>query len=97
MSANEYIGWQTYFEIYPFTQDREDARIALLAQVIANMSGKSLKNPAKMSAFLPTYIKSEKAIDYSLEQQRADLHAFKQKLLDVKGKHSESGKIIPPA
>jgi hypothetical protein len=83
MNATEFIGWQSYFDIYPFTQEREDARTALLAQMIANMSGKSLKKFAKLSAFLPVYIESEKIITDPL--QRDEYKAFKQKLQDVKG------------
>jgi hypothetical protein len=83
MSATEFIGWQAYFDIYPFTQEREDARTALLAQMIANMSGKSLKKSAKLSAFLPVYIESEKIITDPL--QRDEYKAFKQKLQDIKG------------
>jgi hypothetical protein len=82
MPANDFIGWQAYFNIYPFTQDREDARFALLAQIITNMSGKTLKNPMKLSAFLPTYIETHKPITDPL--QRNDYKAFKQKLQDIK-------------
>jgi hypothetical protein len=83
MNANEFVGWQAYFDIYPFTQEREDARTALLAQMIANMSGKSLKKSVKLSAFLPVYIESEKIITDPL--QRDEYRAFKQRLQDVKG------------
>ena len=84
MPANDFIGWQAFFTIYPFTQDREDARTALLAQITANMSGQKLKNPLKLSAFLPTYIDEAKPITDPL--QRNDYKAFKQRLQDVKGK-----------
>ena len=83
MSAKEYIGWQAFFDIYPFTQEREDARTALLTQMIANMSGKQLKHPAKLSAFIPVYVASEKIITDPL--QRDEYKAWKQKLQDVKG------------
>lgn len=83
MSAREYIGWQAYFDIYPFTQDREDERTALLAQTIANMSGKALKKPVKMSVFMPTYIETQKPITDPL--QRDEYRAWKQRLQDVKG------------
>ena len=84
MSANEFIGWQAYFEIYPFTQEREDERTALLAQTVANISGKMLKKPMKLSVFLPNYLGLEKEIIDPL--QRNEYAAFKQKLQDVKGK-----------
>lgn len=89
MSANEFMGWQAYFEIYPFTQQREDERTALLAMVVANMSGKSLKKQIKLSAFLPVYLESEKIITDPL--QRDEYRAWKQKMADVKGRaHIES-------
>jgi hypothetical protein len=50
---------------------------------IANMSGKTLKHPLKLSTFLPTYIKTEQPITDPL--QRNEYRAFKQKLQDVKG------------
>lgn len=82
MTANEYIGWQAFFEIYPFTQQREDERTALIATTVANMSGKALKNSVKLSAFLPSYLPNEKQITDPL--QRDEYRAFKQKLQDVK-------------
>ena len=72
-----------FFEIYPFTQQREDERTALLAQVISYMSGRTLKNVPKLSAFMPTYIEMDKPITDPL--QRAEYAAFKAKLADVKG------------
>lgn len=83
MNATEYIGWQAFFEIYPFTQEREDERTALLAQVIANMSGKSLKKPVKLSAFMPVYFETQKPIIDPL--QRDEYRAWKQKAQDLNG------------
>jgi hypothetical protein len=48
------------------------------------MSGKTLKHPMKLSAFLPTYIETKKPITDPL--QRDEYRMFKQKLQDVKGK-----------
>jgi len=79
----EYVGWQAFFEIYPFTQEREDERTALLAQVIANMSGKALKREVKMSVFMPSYLPNEKPVTDPL--QRDEYKAFKQKLQDING------------
>ena len=86
MPANDFVGWQAYFEIYPFTQEADDIRTAVLAQVIANISGKTLKNPMKLSAFLqmlPAYLETQKPITDPL--QRNEYKAFKQKLQDAKG------------
>jgi hypothetical protein len=78
MPISEFYGWQAYFEIYPFTQDREDARAAMLAAVIANISGKALKHPVKESLFMPEYLQREKIITDPL--QRDEYAAFKAKL-----------------
>ena len=76
--------WIEFFSIYPFTQDREDERVALLATVIANISGKALKRPAKITDFLPVYVPTDKPITDPL--QRDEYRAFKNKLQDAKGK-----------
>jgi len=81
MRASEFIGWQAYFEVYPFTQEREDERTALLAQVVANMSGKSLKKTIKLSAFMPVYFENERIITDPL--QRDEYRAWKQKAQDL--------------
>jgi hypothetical protein len=49
--GNEGINrWKAWFDIYPFTHEREDLRTSLLAAVIHNMSGN-----AKKGADLDTY------------------------------------------
>jgi len=82
MPASEYFGWQEYFDIYPFTQDREDARFAMLAAVIANVSGKMLKSSMSESVFLPDYLGERKlvVIEKSLEQQAQEFSDFKERL-----------------
>ena len=88
MPAAEWFGWQEYFYIYPFTQDREDARFAMLAAVIANVSGKTLKNTLNESIFMPDYLK-EKNIpitEKSLEQQAQEWTEFKEKYQAALGK-----------
>ena len=39
MDPVEYAGWQAYFSIDPFGLQREDARFAMLATVLAQLQG----------------------------------------------------------
>jgi hypothetical protein len=83
MPAEDFAFWQEYFNIYPFTQDREDERTALLATVITNMSGKVLKREIKMSAFMPSYLPHEKPIADPL--QRDVYRKWDESLKNTKG------------
>jgi hypothetical protein len=56
MPASDFVGWQEYFSIYPFTQDREDLRSARLCAVITNMSGKAVERTVDARDFLPDYL-----------------------------------------
>lgn len=83
MPATEYLDWQEYFSIYPFSEDREDARFAMLATVIANVSGKTLKHSLNEINFMPDFLKERKQsviVEKSLEQQHLEFVAFKEKL-----------------
>lgn len=82
MPASEFFGWQEFFEIYPFTQERADSRFAMLAAVIANVSGKSLKRAMRERDFMPDYLGARRSVvrEKSLEEQRLEFLAFKQKL-----------------
>jgi len=83
MPASEYMGWQAYFSIYPFTQDREDFRSALLVTAIRNMAGRTLKSLEGVEDHLPDYLggrAAKRADGPSLvEQRKADI-AFGQRL-----------------
>lgn len=88
MPASEFFGWQEYFEIYPFSEDRQDARVAMLASVIANISGKILKRTMREADFMPDYLQEQNKIvaDKSLAQQRLEFLMFKQQLQAAQGK-----------
>lgn len=88
MPSTEYLGWQAYFDIYPFTQDREDARFAMLATVIANISGKTLKHSLKETVFIPDYLREKQpaVIEKSLEQQKIEWAIFKEKYQNAQRK-----------
>lgn len=84
LPVSEIEFWREYYSMFPFPQDREDSRIALLAQTISNMSGRSLKDSAlrKIEDFLPDYLGTRKItiVEKSLEQQRLEKEEFKKKL-----------------
>lgn len=58
LPSTELVGWKEYYQIFPFPQERADARAAVIAQTIANMSGKTLKDgfQLRMDEFLPDYL-----------------------------------------
>jgi hypothetical protein len=85
MSASEFMGWREYFNIFPFTQDREDARIGLLCSVIANVSGR-VKTMTGASDFIPDFLGTlPSPTEKSLEQQELEWKAFRAKLAIAKG------------
>jgi hypothetical protein len=97
LPAQEILGWEEYFRIYPFTQDREDARAAMIAERITNSIGmllsqnarKTTYNPIPMREFLPDYLGERKsASEKSLEEQRKDWERFKSQARQIE---KESG------
>jgi hypothetical protein len=82
LPANEILDWMEYFEIYPFTQDREDLRTARLCATIANVSGRVLTEPLGEETFLPDYlgIRTAKPKELTLEEQRRRDIAFGNQL-----------------
>ena len=90
MSAREFYEWQAYFTIYPFSEDREDLRAALIAHTIANTSaamlaqraGKRSYRTVPADQFLPDYLKTEP--DTSADPMQRDLYAsFKSNLANA--------------
>lgn len=79
LPASEIEFWRDYYSIFPFPQERADARAALIAQTITNMSGKMLRDNyrAEMTEFLPDYL-GERALP---KQKEPDEMAFVGKLL----------------
>jgi len=86
MPASEFIGWQAYFDIYPFTQAREDERHAEMLSVLTYMSGRTLKNPTPESVFMPDYLQQRTAAKVIKDPlQRDDYAAFAAKLKAAQG------------
>jgi hypothetical protein len=81
MPYEEYIGWQAYFSIYPFTQDREDWRNARVVTSIRNMQNRWLKKPEKVEDNLPDFLADPVAL--SLERQRRADIEFGNKLREM--------------
>lgn len=68
LPASEINYWREYYSIFPLPQEREDARTALLAQVISNMSGRMLRDMylRKIGDFLPDYLDGRKMTEAEL-------------------------------
>lgn len=82
MPASEFMGWQAYFTIFPFTQDREDGRNAMLLAAIATVASGKPVGPEK---FIPDYLGTRSVSkELSLEEQKAADIAFGNKLRAMK-------------
>lgn len=91
MSASEFHGWQAFFSIYPFSQDREDRRVAMLSAIVCNVSGKTLKHLIKENELMPDYLQLRSLVpEKSLEQQAAEFKKFKAEYLAVTGVHNDA-------
>jgi hypothetical protein len=81
MPATEVQGWHEFFSIYPFTQDREDLRNAMLCLTFNRMNG----GKATLDTFLPDYLKEKDTpvVEKPVDQQTSQFSAFKEKYLTV--------------
>lgn len=80
LSASEIMGWQEYFSIYGFTEERIDIGLGKIAQAVINMAGRKLKDTLELNNFLPPYLQtSVPTTEKSLEQQRAEAEAYHAK------------------
>jgi hypothetical protein len=56
LPASEIAGWMEFFSIYPFTQDREDYRMAMICDLVnMNTQGRAYRD-AKPSSFAPNFL-----------------------------------------
>lgn len=95
MPASEFQDWQAYFSIYPFTQDRQDMRTALIAERVTNavgklaagMAGKRTYHPVELKKFLIDYLGDQKRAQpaKSLKQQQKEFAAFADQLRAAQG------------
>jgi len=88
LPASEIEYWRAYYEVYPFPQERADARTALLAQTISNMSGRMIKEThlMKLKDFLPHYLDDTASKPKAIEQQAEADKAFGAKLLEMQAR-----------
>lgn len=97
MPASEFFGWQAYFDIYEFTQERQDRHAAMISVTIANHlgrlfalnAGKRFYNPISIETFLPDYLGERNkpvVVEKSLEQQKLEWAIFKEKYQAAQGK-----------
>ena len=71
------MGWQEYFYIYGFAEERLDIGLAKITQAVINMSGKKLKDFVELNSLLPPYLQTRASTtEKSLEQQRAEAEAY---------------------
>lgn len=83
LPASEIEFWRDYYQIFPFPQERADARTALLAQTISNMSGRMLKDMylTRVQDFLPDYLEERDLSKKSREAQIKAEEEFVKKAL----------------
>lgn len=85
LPASEINFWREYYSIFPFPQERADARTALLAQTITNMSGRMIKDAylMKVEDFLPDYLDERNLANQSEQRQIQAEKAFVQKAIET--------------
>lgn len=70
LPASELLGWENYFSIYPFTQDREDYRMARIIEMI-NLSTQNMGYRNKnFLYFMPDYLVEPKSEEQKLDEER---------------------------
>lgn len=86
MSAEEIVTWKQYFDLFPFSVERQERGFAMLASVITNVSGKMYKNPIPEIYFMPDYLGERQAVvtTKSIEQQTQEALKFRERLAEVK-------------
>lgn len=86
LPASEIMFWRDYYDIFPFPQEREDLRTALLAERITNMISiqiaGSKAHMLKIDDFLPNYLNDTVSTMSLAKQIEAD-KAFASKLVEA--------------
>lgn len=92
MPATEFLAWQAYFSIYPFTFERDDWRHAEMLSAILNdglasraqAAGKTSFTPVDAMRFVPDYL-GERVKKITDPQQKDEFAAFAAKLKAAQG------------
>mgnify|MGYP001618841512 CR=1 FL=1 len=81
LPASEINGWRDYFNIYPFTQDREDFRMARICEML-NLATQHLGYKDKnFTFFMPEYLDYTPTPKRTEEEKLADERAYVQILI----------------
>lgn len=71
LPASELSAWENYFDIYPFTQDREDFRMSRILEMLnINTQGLGYKNK-QWDFFIPDYLGTKDITAISEKEQIA--------------------------
>ena len=72
LPASEIEFWRTYYSVFPFPEERADARAAMIAQTISNMKGRFLKDNQLLSLddFLPKYSLTDEQMEAQFVQKQ---------------------------
>ena len=90
LPASEIMFWKEYYDIFPFPQERDDLRTALLAERITNMisiqtAGRNARM-LDMDDFMPKYLSDTVSAGVSLAKQIEADKMFASKLMEVTSK-----------
>lgn len=86
LPASEIMLWKEYYNIFPFPQERDDQRAAVLATTVANVSGKTLKKSIEIDTFMPDYLGEKDPVEKSLREQEEEDRRFGEALLEMQRK-----------
>lgn len=98
MPLREFLGWQAYFSIYPFTFERDNWRHAELLSAILNdglasraqAAGRTSFKPIDALQFVPDYL-GERVKKITDPLQKDEYAAFAAKLKAAQGKTNGTG------
>jgi hypothetical protein len=55
LSAEQFAEWGAFFNLEPWGYREERSRVALIAQTVANVSGKVVRSPMDLDDFMPRH------------------------------------------
>lgn len=89
LPASEIVGWMEYFKVYPFTQDREDFRMARILEMINNSTQSMGFKNKTWDFFLPDYLgmidKAAIAEQEQIDAERAFVHRYQEAMRQAQG------------
>lgn len=85
LPASEIVGWMEYFTIYPFTQDREDYRMARILEMINNATQNLGFRNKTWEFFLPDYLGVRDREQEQIDAEIAFANQYTEALRRAKG------------